>query len=376
MKFRGSNTIFSAFRLRWTCVFVVIGIVIVGLWPFAFWPENQVEWLQNENGIRFHGRGLIYGLENPLGIAPQSQDGKSLTVELSLKPDIEPHRNLPVFLTIYGHSSLDAVALAQWRSELIVRWWNLGTPLVFREFGVTNVLNAGERRIIAIAFIGSRTAVYVDGRLRKQHPANPLSALDKQSVGWVLGNSPNGASSWKGDLFGLAVYDRSLTADDVSMNYDGWLRKGLPRLSRDEGLVGLFKFNEHAGELARSQIRSEDHFRIAKFFEPHQREILTAPWKDFQIKRSYLVDVAINILGFMPFGLFFAAWFTRSWGLSARKAIMVTVSLAAVLSISIELIQAWIPSRDSQVMDLLMNIFGATVGSLVFVKSAGNECME
>jgi hypothetical protein len=363
-----AHTIFNASLLQWICVFIFVGIVILGLWPFTFWPQNQVRWLHNENGIRFDGRGLVYGLENPKTIASQSGTEHALTVDLWLKPDREPDDNVPVFLTIYDRSTLDAILLAQWRSELIVRRQNLGTPLAFREFGVTNVLNTGERRIITITFNASRTAVFVDGRLRGQHPANLLSNLDKQSIGWVLGNTPNGRSSWRGDVFAVALYDRPLTPDDVARNYSGWSRTGLPQLSRDEGLVGLFSFREHVGEFARNQIEPEEYFRIPRVFEPPQREILTDPWKDFQIKRSYLLDMAVNILGFIPVGFFFAAWFTKSWRLSARKAFLVTLILAAVLSLSIELTQAWIPSRDSQVMDLIMNTFGAALGALAFAR--------
>jgi len=355
--------------VRWICIGILIGILIAGLWPFTFFPQNKVEWLQNENGIRFHGRGLVYGVEDGLGMSSRAQSGDSLTVELWLKPEIEPHRNLPVFLTLYDRHNFEAVTIGQWRSELIIRSKNLGTPLHLKEFGLENALSAGERRVLAITFDGSRTTVFLDGKFKRQYPSNPLSTLDKNAMRFVLGNSPNGRDSWAGDLFALALYDRALSPDEVARNYEGWAGKGLPAVSVQEGLFGLFTFTEKSGDRAGNQIAPEGHFRIPQYFQPLQKEILIPPWKDFQLKRSYLMDMTVNILGFIPFGFFFPVWFARSFDLSTRRAVLFTVFVSAVLSFSIELIQAWIPLRDSQVMDLLMNISGTAVGSLVFACS-------
>jgi len=355
--------------LSWICALILVGIVIAGLWPFTFFPQNRVEWLQNENGIRFYGRGLVYGVEDGLGTYFPPQGGNSLTVELWLKPEREPDRNLPVFLTMYDRHNFEAVTIGQWRSELIIRSKNLNAPLQFKEFGLENALSAGERRLLAIIFDGSRTTVFVDGKFKRQYPSNPLSTLDKSAMRFVLGNSPNGRDSWAGDLFALALYYRSLSPDEVTRNYEGWMRRGLPEISVQGGLAGLFLFAEKAGDVARDQIKPEEHFLIARYFQPLQKEILTPPWKDFQFKRSYLIDMTVNILGFIPFGFFFSVWFAKSFGLSTHRAILFTVFVSAVLSFSIELIQAWIPLRDSQVMDLLMNILGTAVGSLVFACS-------
>ena len=32
------------------CALIVLGIVLVGLWPFSFHPRNEVEWLHGEKG--------------------------------------------------------------------------------------------------------------------------------------------------------------------------------------------------------------------------------------------------------------------------------------------------------------------------------------
>src|SRR4030067_397318 len=112
----------------WLCALNLVGILIAGLWPFSPLPQNRVEWLHDENGIRFHGRGLVYGVENASGATPHSYGRNGFTVELLLQPDLEPSRNVPVFFTMYDPHSLEAITLGQWRSGLIVRWRNLYTP--------------------------------------------------------------------------------------------------------------------------------------------------------------------------------------------------------------------------------------------------------
>jgi VanZ family protein len=166
-------------------------------------------------------------------------------------------------------------------------------------------------------------------------------------------------------VFALALYNRSLSSEEVSRNYEGWITNGLPAVSIHGGLVGLFTFLEKSGERAVNQLASESILRIPRYFQPLQREILIPPWKDLQFKRSYLLDMLVNCLGFVPFGLLFSAWSSRSFGSSLHRAVLFTVAFSTALSLSIELLQAWIPLRDSQMMDVLMNTSGAVVGSLV-----------
>jgi glycopeptide antibiotics resistance protein len=75
-----------------------------------------------------------------------------------------------------------------------------------------------------------------------------------------------------------------------------------------------------------------------------------------------LIDVVGNLLLFVPLGLTLAAASTRAtrWGRLAAA----TVS-AALLSVLIEVIQLAMPSRASDVDDVLFNTLGALVGAAV-----------
>jgi len=44
------------------CLMITAVIFLSGLWPFDFWPENKVKWLQDQNGVEFYGQALIFTL--------------------------------------------------------------------------------------------------------------------------------------------------------------------------------------------------------------------------------------------------------------------------------------------------------------------------
>ncbi|NHZ43586.1 VanZ family protein [Massilia aquatica] len=74
-------------------------------------------------------------------------------------------------------------------------------------------------------------------------------------------------------------------------------------------------------------------------------------------------DLVQNVLAYMPFGLFMVAWLMRSTRFGVA---LVTAAVAGgVLSLSMEAIQQFLPSRDASRIDLVLNIFGSVAGGLL-----------
>ena len=42
------------------CIMITAGILLAGLWPLDFWPENKVRWPQDQKGVQFYGQAIIY----------------------------------------------------------------------------------------------------------------------------------------------------------------------------------------------------------------------------------------------------------------------------------------------------------------------------
>lgn len=86
-------------------------------------------------------------------------------------------------------------------------------------------------------------------------------------------------------------------------------------------------------------------------------KFLTAPWP------QYLVgfDVAVNALGYAPLGFFLALVFLRS-GRTAW-ALMAAILGGALLSLCMETLQSYLPSRIPSNVDLALNIIGTALGA-------------
>ena len=124
----------------------------------------------------------------------------------------------------------------------------------------------------------------------------------------VLGDSPGQPDNWSGQLLGLAIYRRELTATQVQRHYETWTQGEQPEISEDERNIALYLFGERAGNVVHDQARSRRgsvSFRRSTWYWD---KILLEPfWKEFSMSRSYWVRVFKNIVGFIPFGFCFCA---------------------------------------------------------------------
>jgi len=95
--------------------------------------------------------------------------------------------------------------------------------------------------------------------------------------------------------------------------------------------------------------------------------MLGAPEKDQYFSRGNLMDVAINFLGFVPFGFILTAWLRFSKYISAPIAFWIAILSGFCISLAIELTQAYLPMRDSSLLDVISNTLGTLAGILLFI---------
>jgi len=212
------------------------------------------------------------------------------------------------------------------------------------------------------------TAIYIDGRLMNSFPNFSLMTDERGLSGnLILGNSPDGRHTWNGEFLGLAIYDRAVTDKEVLDNYHAWQQHQL-----DRGRLGnfimptaLYLFDEHGGQQIRNHASNRYHLLIPRPFQPLHRNVLEVPRREYWLTRSNLIDVSINILGFIPFGFFLTAWLRQSINRSAPRAYNISIILGFCISITIELAQAYLPTRDSSLLDVFDNTLGTIVGILL-----------
>jgi VanZ family protein len=349
------------------CLAICAGILLVGLWPFDFRPQNKVEWLPDRNGIRFYGQGMAYNPE-PLNITERNSLRKrSISIELWLRPQIEPGRSVPSILSFYDDRQSETCFIGQWKSSLILRrsapsQTSLGNR---REVGLLNALPAGHLIFTTITMGEKGTSIYLDGRLAGVYPYYSFISGNRNIPGqFVLGNSSTGNSFWSGDVMGLAIYDLELTPERVLDHVQRWVQGRVSTLSLEEGLVALYPFTERSGMWAYN-LFNRNHLRIPSEFKVLRKTILALPKKESWLSVSSLKDATINIMGFIPFGYFLFAYVRRTKARARYAPYLYVLMLGGLVSLNVELIQVYLPTRTSSLSDLLFNILGTALGAVL-----------
>ena len=355
------------------CLLIIIGLFLIGLWPLNFDPENTVIWLKDENGLRFEGFGMAYCPE-PMIAPPRALelDGP-ITLELCVRSHSEPGNMIARIISFFDGKNREVFIIGQWRSHLIIRIRPsvpIGTR-TFLEIGLKNALAKSDKRFLTIISGSEGTSVSVDGAQAKYFPGvSLLSGEDDHTGLLILGNSPDGRSGWRGDLLSFSIYNRLLTAEEVSLHFKNCGRFESPVTTREKEPVVFYGFSEGTGTISLNQGESRYNLSIPKIFHVLQRKTLVTPWETVHLNRYFFKDVAINIVGFIPFGLFFTVWLRNRNLPPSIPAAAIVILLGSGISLAIELLQAYLPARDSSLTDLACNIFGTILGIILSRRTA------
>jgi len=337
------------------CAVTLCGMLILGLWPF-YSPRNEVHWLEDQNGIRIDRYGTVVSSGD---FEPATSDGRSCSLEIWLQPqNIWDKGSL---LAFYNPMNRRRFSLQQYYTTLVLgrdgedeyRQSHFDLDGVFR----------GNQAFITVTSDGQATAVYLDGNLIMPSARFGLSLKDLTGT-LILANSPMQANSWAGELRGLAIYKGRLTPDQVAQHHQDWMQKGKPSVVEGNPALALYLFDEHTGETIHNQVRSGVDLYIPEWYLVVNQTLLESPWKEFRRKRTHLDDILSNIAGFVPLGFLFCAYFT-----SVRQfthGVWATIALGAIVSFTIEVLQAYIPTRDSGLTDVITNTLGTCGGVALY----------
>jgi Na+/proline symporter len=129
-------------------------------------------------------------------------------------------------------------------------------------------------------------------------------------------------------------------------------------------MMARYTFAEGSGKVIHNRAGAAPDLYIPRAFRLLHQPFLTPPWREFTFDRPYAIDVAINIAGFVPFGLILCAYL--SWQRRWSRAAILTILAGAAISLTIEVLQSFLPSRFSGVTDLITNTLGTALGVALF----------
>ena len=90
------------------------------------------------------------------------------------------------------------------------------------------------------------------------------------------------------------------------------------------------------------------------------------PRNIFQLDRIAIRDIIINSFGFIPFGFLFFSAFRLKRKSDARlwQLVFIGVLVGTGLSLAVEGLQTFLPTRYSSLSDVILNILGTGIGGL------------
>lgn len=344
------------------CACVLVGILGAGLWPFCA-PMNEVSWLSQGSGLFFGKNGSIVSA-GAFEAIPSRADS-SCSLEISVQPSRS--RSSGTILAFYWPTRrIVPFALRQSLGDLKLESGNQDHFAKNAKIYINDVFSRLKPIFVTISSDQTGTSIYVDGTLVKKSTNFRFSSQDLTGQ-LLLGNAPSTTHNWSGQVKALAVYDRELSAAEVSQHFADWTKGKQPDLAEGNGVVANYLFNEGKGNVIHNQVDSATDLLIPERFFVLHEQFLERPWTEYRSDWNYWEDVGVNFTGFIPLGFFFRAYFSAIR--NVKRATWFTIALGFSVSLTIEVLQAFLPTRDSGMTDLITNTFGTSLGAALCVWS-------
>jgi VanZ family protein len=344
------------------CFIVLCITLTLGLWPFHS-PRNEVTWLKNANGVTFGEYGTILGSGALQAARPENESGGS--IEIWARP---------------GYANGSGTLMALYRPEKHLVLWlrqsltdlelqteienDRGTTTKARFYLDDAFSSAFEQKkplFITVTFGRQGTTAYINGTPAKVDPRFRIPE-GVMSGRMIVGDSPRQPDSFRGQIRGLAIYGVELNRAQVAQHYQTWMGNARPDLYEDEHTIALYLFDERAGNSIHNQVTARGDLNIPDTYSVVDKIFLEPFWKEFDFSGSYWRGNFKNVVGFIPAGFCFCAYLMVAR--SMKKAMLVAVVLGALVSLTIEILQAFLPTRDSGTTDLITNTLGTYVGAM------------
>lgn len=344
--------------LRWILLVAVTLIMLwAGLDPKGYRFRNEVEWIEGRTGVRFGRFGRVE--TEPFLSREQAtalnQDGYAL--ELALDPLPDAQGDLGVLASFHSGVDVSQLVICQWGGHLIaMNGDDYDHSRRLPRVTIDTSKYPDGPLMLTINSTPKGTSLYLNGEVVATNANLHLMLPSEPDRGrLVLGNSVSASHPWRGVVSFFSLLPRPLTAGEVESR---WGTRGKPTT----GELLLYRFEEASGRTIRNHGSLAAPLVIPSRLHALGRRFLQISMASSTPRHSLMLDTVVNLIGFMPLGVAIAI-VLRSHRGSPGRSILVAVFIGFALSLAIELTQAWLPSRNSSLWDLLLNTAGAFLGA-------------
>jgi hypothetical protein len=344
--------------LGFISLLLLSGILYAGLKPFHS-PANEVTWVAKANALRFGEYGTILSSGS---FPPIASGGADHSLEIWMKPGLAEDSN--TFLAFYSPGEPRQLSLHQADRDLELR---IESSAAWRHekaarINIDDAFRDRKSAFWAVTSGPSGTAIYRDDARVKESSGLRISGREF-SGRLIIGSSPIFNENWSGVLRGLAIYNRALTAAQISRHYQTWMKGAGPDIGADDACIALYLFDEHSGRIVHNKVGLGNDLYIPAKYMILDQTLLDPVWRAFNWSRGFWKDALINVGGFIPVGFFFCAYLTAR---GFRRPALTASALGGAISLFIELVQSRLPTRDSSMSDVITNIAGSIIGASLY----------
>ena len=361
---RNSDIKFSILLGLSVTIFLIV--LFFGLRTKGFDSLNGATWLEDEPGIRFGNYGIAYGLIDNDQVKQGISGLNAFSIEIAVRPESFYQKGFNLILCLHDGKDNNQLIVGQYESYIIAMNGDDYSHRRKTKRIYADILSKKPEKVLLTVTTGHEgTRLYADGRLIEARSDLVLKIPQGDRLKLTLGNSVYGKGSWKGDLYGLALYGDELEQETITNHFKAWSENQVLSFSGNDKPLLAFTFNEGKGAEITDTVAGIQKLSIPSRFTIPERQYISLPWRDFKADKRYLMDFIINLAGFIPLGFVICALFIQSGGIFQKKAVLFSVIFCFLTSLCIEIAQAWIPSRSSQGLDLVLNTIGAWIGAML-----------
>jgi len=343
----------------------VVTILFFGLRPKIVSNGNDINWLSNKKALSFHGHGIAY--VDDTHVFTGKRNPSDFTIGLIVTPENTGKKGFRSILMMHGEDDRHQLVIWQYGSAVIVmNGDDYDYSKKWPRVSAIGVLTPGEAFFITITSGTSGTQLFINGTLAKENKNWKLTIPDNgKKLRLILGNSVYGKHGWPGEIYGVELHGGASPPERVKRDYDRWLRQGHFSPDLTDDLQFHYSFGNCEGRLIPDQTGRNQSLQLPSRLVMLKKAFLSSPSHNFHPNQSFFIDVLLNLCGFIPLGAVAYCWLGRSKLVSKRYEVLVIVTFCFLLSLCMEMVQAWLPGRTSSSLDLILNTLGAWLGILL-----------
>jgi len=361
-----TRKISNIYRLPLLVLTTLVIVLFFGLYPKKWTSTNNIQRLSEPNSLNFRFPSMAYVTD--LSSLFNSQNLNEFTIQLPVVPaNIDKHGFRPI-LMIHNGDDRHQLTVWQWGTSVIVMNGNdydysMRSPRISWE----DALTAGEESLITITSSKRGSHLFINGQLVKEAQNLKLTIPNAhKKLRLILGNSVYGKHSWEGAIYGLLLNSQALSTEKVTYYYKQWIHQRDLSCNSSDGPMLLYTFNEYENTRIQDDTGHNQPLELPERLVILKKTFLSFSWHQFRPNLSFLFDAVINLIGFIPVGAVMCYWSSQSRSLPRKFEVKLILAFCFFLSLSIEIIQVWLPYRHSSILDLTLNTLGAWLGILLF----------